>query len=47
MDEEGLELAVKEPPGPVLETKVLLDVSLDDFEGNPFFRKKRGSETQC
>merc|ERR1719334_2266428 len=34
LDEEGLELAVKEPPGPVLETKVLLDVSLDDFEGN-------------
>merc|ERR1719295_2044014 len=36
LDEEGLELAVKEPPGPVLETKVLLDVSLDDFEGNLF-----------
>merc|ERR1719295_2501163 len=33
LDEEGLELAVKEPPGPVLETKVLLDISLDDFEG--------------
>merc|ERR1719295_525270 len=34
LDEEGLELAVKEPPGPVLETKVLLDVPLDALEGD-------------
>merc|ERR1719295_2143716 len=34
LDEEGLELAVKEPPGPVLETKVLLDVPLDDLKGD-------------
>ena len=35
LDEEGLELAVKEPPGPVLETEVFLDVPLDDLEGDP------------
>merc|ERR1719295_558555 len=34
LDEEGLELAVKEPPRPVLETEVLLDVPLDNLEGN-------------
>merc|ERR1719289_213563 len=34
LDEEGLELAVKEPPGPVLETKVLLHVPLDALEGD-------------
>merc|ERR1719447_2207878 len=34
LDEEGLELAVKEPPRPVLETEVLLDVPLDNLESN-------------